>query len=198
MTNNDKRFDPQKRHGLLSEERQARWNPPQFLQQLAIRPGHAALDLGCGPGFWTLPLAELVGPSGKVWALDVSQEMLDTLAEQKPPAQVVPVLGELPAIGLDAAVTDFIWAAFVYHEVEGNELAVEMERVMRPGGRVAILEWRPDGANQSGPPSDHRVWPDRVELALRQAGFTQVETAWQDANAYLITGRKTGAHEAQS
>ncbi len=189
MSDNDKRFDPQKRHGLLSEGRQARWNPPQFLQQFAVQPGHAALDLGCGPGFWTLPLADIVGPTGKVWALDVSQEMLDTLAGQQPPAYVIPVLGELPEIGLATAVTDFIWSAFVYHEVEGN-LATEMLRVSRPGGLVAILEWRPDAADQSGPPGDHRVWPDQVKLALQQAGFIQVAEAWRDDNAYVITARK--------
>lgn len=192
MSNNDKRFDPQKRHGLLSEERQAHWNPLQFLQQFAIQPGQAALDLGCGPGFWTLPLADIVGLSGKVWALDVSQEMLDTLAEQNPPAQVVPLLGELPQIGLETAVSDFIWTAFVYHEVEGSDLAAEMLRVARPGGRVAILEWRPDAADQSGPPSDHRVWPDQVKLELQQAGFSQITEAWHDANAYLITAHKKG------
>lgn len=162
MTDNEKRFDPAKRHGLLSEERQARWDPPGFLQRFGLRPGQTALDLGSGPGFWTLPLADLVGPAGTVWALDVSQEMLDTLAEQQPPAHVVPVLTELPAIGLEAGVADFIFAAFVYHEVEGDRLAAEMLRVARPGGQVAILEWRPDGAHQSGPPHHHRVWPDAV------------------------------------
>lgn len=185
----DKRFDPQKRHGLMSEDRRARWDPHRFLQRLDIQPEQTALDLGSGPGFWTLSLAELVGPSGKVWALDVSQEMLDTLAEQQPPAHVVPVLGELPAIDLDTATVDFIWAAFVYHEVEGD-LAAEMWRVARPGGRVAILEWRPDTAGQSGPPADHRVWPDQVKVALHYAGFVDVEEAWRDDGAYLITARK--------
>lgn len=193
MSDNDKRFNPEKRHGLLSEERQARWNPPHFLQQFAIQPGQAALDLGCGPGFWTLPLADLVGASGKVWALDVSQEMLNTLAEQQPPAHVIPVLGELPQIGLATAVTDFIWTAFVYHEVDGD-LTAEMLRVSRPGGQVAILEWRPDAADQSGPPGDHRVWPDQIKLALQQAGFIQVAEAWRDANAYVITAYKGESH----
>ncbi|MBX3055604.1 MAG: class I SAM-dependent methyltransferase [Anaerolineae bacterium] len=193
MSNNDKRFNPEKRHNLLSEERQARWNPPQFLQQFAIQPAQTALDLGCGPGFWTLPLADIVGSAGTVWALDVSQEMLDTLVEQQPPVHVIPVKSELPEIDLATAVADFIWAAFVYHEVEGN-LAAEMWRVARPGGQAAILEWRPDAETQSGPPGDHRVWPDQVKLALAQAGFTQVIEAWRDADAYVITARKGENH----
>lgn len=192
MTDNDKRFDPAKRHGLLSEERQARWNPPTFLRQFGLRPGQAALDLGSGPGFWTLPLANIVGPAGKVWALDVSQEMLDTLVEQQPPAHVVPLLGELPAIGLETDVADFVFAAFVYHEVEGDRLATEMLRVTRPGGQVAILEWRPDGTHQAGPPNHHRVWPDAVQRELQRAGFTRVAEAWRDAEAYLITASKEG------
>lgn len=196
MSNNDKRFNPQKRHGLLREERQARWNPPQFLQQLAIQRGQAALDLGCGPGFWTLPLADIVGPTGKVWALDVSQEMLDTLAEQQPPAHVIPVLGELPQIELETAVVDFTWAAFVYHEVEIG-LTNEMWRVTRPGGQVAILEWRPDTVKQSGPPAHHRVWPDDVMQALKQAGFSQIKEIWQDADAYLITAERMAENDQQ-
>lgn len=192
MTDSDKRFDPAKRHDLLSEERQARWNPPAFLQQFGVRPGQTALDLGSGPGFWTLPLAGIVGPTGKVWALDVSQEMLETLAEQQPPAHVFPLLGELPAIGLETDTVDFIFAAFVYHEVEGDRLAAEMLRVSRPGGQVAILEWRPDGAHQSGPPQHHRIWPDEVKRALREAGFARVTEAWRDAEAYVITAYKEG------
>jgi ubiquinone/menaquinone biosynthesis C-methylase UbiE len=166
---------------------------PNSCSSFGLQPGQVALDLGCGPGFWTLPLAEIVGPTGKVWALDVSQEMLDTLAKQQPPAHVIPVLGELPQIGLATAVADFIWSAFVYHEVEGD-LAAEMLRVTSPGGQVAILEWRPDAAKQSGPPGDHRVWPDQVKLALVQAGFTQITEAWRDADAYLITARKGESH----
>ncbi|MFO7679925.1 MAG: hypothetical protein R6X34_07720 [Chloroflexota bacterium] len=102
----------------------------------------------------------------------------------------MPLLGELPMIGLVTAVTDFIWTAFVYHEVEGDELAAEMLRIARPGERAAILEWRPDAADQSGPPGDHRVWPDQVKLALQQAGFSQITEAWRDANAYLTTAYK--------
>lgn len=189
MTENDKRFDPQKWEGLLSAEREARWNPSQFLDRFHVQAGGAVLDLGCGPGFWTLPLAELVGSEGKVFALDVSQEMLDALEAQQPPVQVVLLLSELPAIDLEPSTADFIWAAFVYHEVEGDGLAAEMRRVTSSGGKIAILEWRPDGASGSKPPSDHRVWPNDVKRALQLAGFSQVAESWRDDDAYLITAR---------
>lgn len=194
MSENTKRFDPQKRHGLLSEERHARWNPRHFLSRFDVAPGQAALDLGCGPGFWTLPLADIVGSTGHVWALDVSQEMLDTLAEQDPPAHVKPVLSELPEIAIESAAADFVWAAFVYHEVEGEDLAGEIHRVTRAGGQAAILEWRPDGANQSGPPGDHRVWPAEVIAGLEEAGFSGVTETWRNDDAYLITGQKEDGH----
>ena len=154
MSDNDKRFKPENYQALLSAERQARWDPPQFFQHFPVQLGDAVLELGCGPGFWTLPLAGMVGTKGRVWALDVSQEMFEALEAQKPPAQVVPVVGELPAIDLEPSVVDFIWAAFVYHEVKGDGLATEMLRVTRPGGQIAVLEWRPDGAKESNPPGD--------------------------------------------
>ena len=195
MSHHDKRFNPQNYQSLLSAKRQARWNPPQFLRRFSVQPGQRALDLGCGPGFWTLPLADLVGPEGAVWALDVSPQMLDALAAQQPPAHVIPIRSELPDIGLEPAATDFIWAAFVFHEVEGEALAAEMLRVTRPGGQAAILEWRPDAADGPGPPPAHRVWPAQVVQVLQQAGFSQVEESWQDADAYLITGVKGDAHD---
>jgi ubiquinone/menaquinone biosynthesis C-methylase UbiE len=189
MSEHERRFDPQKGKNLLSEERQARWNPPHFLKRLELQPGQAVLDLGCGPGFWTLPLAEIVGPSGRVWALDVSQELLDALAERNPPDQVQLIRDELPAINLPEGSVDLAWAAFVYHEVEPDGLAAALRRVLRPGGQVAVLDWRPDGETNTQPPSKHRVWPDEVKQALRQAGFSQVLEAWRDPDAYLIVAR---------
>jgi ubiquinone/menaquinone biosynthesis C-methylase UbiE len=73
MSHDDKRFDPQRQHRLLSAERHTYWNPPQFLSRFDLHPGQTVLDLGAGPGFWTLPLAEMVGATGQVWAVDVSQ-----------------------------------------------------------------------------------------------------------------------------
>lgn len=187
MGHTDRRFDPHKRYGLVDAQRQARWDPPRFLTRLDLKVGQVVVDLGCGPGFWTLPLAEIVGPAGAVWALDVSQEMLDALAERQPPEHVHLMRAELPQTQLPEAAADFVWGAFVYHEVEPPaQLAVELRRITRAGGRVAILDWRPDGATNDGPPRHHRVAPQQVIEHLLAAGFRSAAQTWQDDDAYLI------------
>lgn len=174
-------------HGLISSNRQARWEPKQFLARFGSLEGFIALDLGSGPGFWTFPLAERVGSGGQVIALDASEEMLQTLVERQPPAQVRTVQGELPKIDLPNGSVDFIWAAFIYHEVERTEeLALEMRRVLRENGRAAILEWRPEAYGQSGPPSHHRIPSAKVIEQLVQAGFQNASIGWLDKDAYLV------------
>ncbi|MBS3782896.1 MAG: methyltransferase domain-containing protein [Anaerolineae bacterium] len=182
-----RRFDPDNRAALLNAERRERWAPSRFLARLNLQAGQTVLDLGCGPGFWTLPLAEIVGPSGSVWALDVSQEMLADLVRRRPPSQVRLLPGELPTIGLPDASVDWIWSAFLFHEVEPPEqLAAEMGRVTRPGGRVAVLDWRPDAPSNHGPPRSHRLLPERVGEYLQAAGFQEATRTWQDEEAYLV------------
>lgn len=183
----ERRFDPGKREGLLSSRRRERWQPLSFLSRLDLRAGQVVLDVGCGPGFWTLALAELVGPEGTVWALDASQEMLADLVRRHPPSQVRLLPGELPTIGLPDASVDWSWAAFVFHEVEPPaQLAAEMRRVTRPGGRLAVLDWRPDAPSDNGPARSHRLSAAEVSEYLQAAGFRSTKRIWEDEEAYLI------------
>jgi len=189
----ERRFDPDNQGTLLNAQRWERWAPPRLLARLDLQAGQTVLDLGCGPGFWTLPLAEIVGPQGTVWALDVSQEMLDALAARHPPPQVRLLRSELPTIDLlDAADgrnrgVDWVWAAFVFHEVEPPErLVAEIRRVTRPGGGVAVLDWRPDATGNNGPPRSHRLSPAQIGEYLLAAGFQVAVHIWQDEDAYLV------------
>lgn len=188
MPNDDRRFDPQYLDSLLGAERQAHWDPFRLLERAGLGAGQTALDLGCGPGFWALPMAHIVGTSGQVIALDVSREMLDALAARNPPAHIRLMQSELPAINLPDSSVDFIWTAFVFHEVEPpSALAAEMHRVLRPGGRLAVLDWRPDASSESGPPRHHRLSPEQVQQFLLPAGFAQINQIWQDKDAYLVS-----------
>ncbi len=191
MTFDDRRFDHRKMDMLMGADRQARWNPPTFINRFGIHLGASVLDLGSGPGFWTFPLADKVGEQGIVWALDVSREMLDELAKRKPPKQVRLLQSVLPKIDLSDASLDWIWAAFVFHEVTPpQKLADEMFRLMKTEGVLAILDWRPDAASESGPPRHHRFSVEQITQFLHQAGFRSVGKTWQDDDAYLIEARR--------
>ena len=191
MNLDDRRFDHRKMDMLMGADRQARWNPSTFINRFDIHPGASVLDLGSGPGFWTFPLADKVGAQGAVWALDVSREMLDELAKRNPSKQVRLLQSELPKIDLPDLSLDWIWAAFVFHEVTPpQKLADGMFRVAKAEGVVAVLDWRPDAAGESGPPRHHRLSVEQVAGFLREAGFRSVERTWQDEDAYLIQARR--------
>ena len=192
MLPNEKRFDPHRQGSLISPKRSAYWNPAQFLERFGLRPGEIALDVGSGPGFWTLPLAEMVGPAGQVWALDASQDLLDTLAAREPPSHVRLLRTELPMIERPNRAADFAWVAFVFHEVEPPEsFAAELRRVLKTNGRLAVLDWRPDAKSEQGPAKAHRVGPAQVVALLLDAGFTRVDRTWQDDDNYLVEATNT-------
>jgi len=186
MAKNSRRFDPQKRETLVDPDRLARWNPIHLLPLAGLKADQSALDLGCGPGFWTLPMADIVGKNGQVIALDASPEMLHALASQSPPAHVRLMQAELPTILLPDASVDFVWAAFVFHEVTPPErLAREARRVLRLECRLAVLEWRTDAATAMGPPRPHRLSPEQVHSCLLAAKFDEFDQIWQDQDTYL-------------
>lgn len=186
-----KRFSHTRYSKLISPERWSAWNPPEFLKRFGLSAGSCVLDVGCGPGFWTLPLADIVSPTGRVDALDVSPEMLEYLAQQSPPAQVKSVLGDGTRIPLEDNSTDFAWVAFVYHELEPpTAFLAELARVLRHGSGLAILDWRSDATGSQGPPKDHRISPETVITQLAEAGFTSPIQSWQNEDTYLIEARR--------
>lgn len=186
-----KRFNPKKHAVLLEAAREAKWHPRALLRQVGVQPGQVVVDLGCGPGFWTFPLADLVTSTGVVWALDISREMLDALMARHPPEQVHTMCIELPRIPLPAASADLIWAAFVVHEIELLDyLMREIQRVLKVGGRVAVLDWRPDAVHEDGPPRAHRLDVGVIRNGLQTAGLTLLDSPWQHEDAYLVMAQK--------
>ena len=72
------RYDAEWIGNLLDTERRLGGvGPEEFLKNAGLRSGDTVVDVGCGPGFMTLPAAELVGPNGRVYAVDIKQPMLN-------------------------------------------------------------------------------------------------------------------------
>jgi len=127
------------------DNRARRWlqNPLKILSPY-INPGMKILDIGCGPGFFTLEMARLVGPEGNVTAADLQQGMLEKI-RQKIKGTTLDNLITLHKckeneIGLSTRF-DFILAFYMVHEVPNQEKFLkELYSLLKPGGSLLIIE----------------------------------------------------------
>ncbi|SEL72886.1 class I SAM-dependent methyltransferase [Nonomuraea pusilla] len=109
------------------------------------RPGHTVLDVGCGTGYLTRILAPVIGPSGHVTGIDPSEPMVE-YARRHAPANCTYLVGEGQALDLPDASFDVVVSSLAVHHMppaaRGTALR-EMFRVLRPGGRLLVAEYRP-------------------------------------------------------
>lgn len=185
----EKRFHHGRAHVLDDPERKTFHPVDEILAHLALTPGLRVADVGAGTGYFAIPLAQRVGPTGHVCAVDVQPEMLEHLAKKLEghSLPIATVHGEASATTLDRASQDLVLYMNVFHEVDDPaKTLAEARRVLRPGGRVAVLEWRTDVVPEPGPPADHRVSPESVAGALRAAGFEPGETHLVGPFAYMV------------
>jgi ubiquinone/menaquinone biosynthesis C-methylase UbiE len=136
---------------LVRESRQREEDCAMLLSALAVKPGQVVCDLGCGNGFYTLQLAKMVGEQGKVLAVDIQPEMLHLLSERAREAQIdniVTVQGTAKDPKLPSESVDLILLVDVYHELSHPEQMLNaMRRALRPGGRIALVEFRLEDPN---------------------------------------------------
>ncbi|NEW88963.1 methyltransferase domain-containing protein [Rhodopseudomonas sp. WA056] len=153
----------------------------QVVAQLQLRPGERAIDIGCGPGRVTIPLARAVGAHGQVTALDIQDGMLAKVAakaEAEALTNIQPLRADvrnaaIPAGALDAAVMVMALGEFP----RGTEIFPSVHRMLRPGGRLLVAESIFD---------PHYVSRRRVRQQVSAAGFRELRCVG-NAFGYSIT-----------
>jgi arsenite methyltransferase len=172
------------------------YSSPQVLAQraafraiLGARPGETGVDVGCGLAHLTLELAQDVLPGGRIVACDNSAHMVAEAAARVAAAGLANVTvrqSDATALGLPEASADFVAAAQVYSYVPDVARAVaEAARVLRPGGRLAVLEtdWDLCTFESADPPLARRMiearsrhfahphLPRHLHRLMREAGL---------------------------
>lgn len=162
---------------LLSSERP---DPFELLTRIPIDPYHHVADVGCGPGYFSLPLAKYLS-HGRLYAVDVDDEMLDALKRR---VDAVP-LGNVEAIksdGVDLGLTtsslDGMLLAYVVHHPDDRaaflKTAVE---ALKPAGWCCILEWH-RVETEHGPPLENRIDLEEMVDLARKAGLS-LQRRWE-------------------
>ena len=187
----DRRFRPSQMHRLEDPDRK-NWLPPEeVLDRLSLQPGWTVADIGAGTGYFTLPIAARIAPAGRVFAVDVSPEMLARLHEKLAEARLTNVQcveAEASATTLPPHSCNCALLANVWHEFDGHAAVLaEARRILRPGAHLAILDWRPDVEPVHGPPLEHRISAASARQALAQAGFTPADSAPLFKISWLVT-----------
>jgi SAM-dependent methyltransferase len=124
------------------EEERISW----LLELLKLKPGMAVVDLGAGSGTLTFPMAKMVAPTGKVYAVEIQQEMLDIIdkrMKEQGVTNIAKVLGTIKDPKLPPASADLILLVDVYHEFDfPYEMTQNMVKALKPGGRLVFVEYR--------------------------------------------------------
>jgi ubiquinone/menaquinone biosynthesis C-methylase UbiE len=135
---------------LERPERETEEKPKLLLDALRLKPGDVVADIGAGSGYHAFPMAERVGPTGTVYAVDIQPEMLalvEAKKKQRPAANVKTVLGAEADPKLPDASCDLILMVDVYHEFNfPYEMTAGMVKALKPGGRLVFVEFRLEDA----------------------------------------------------
>jgi predicted methyltransferase len=155
-------------------ERDAWQKPDEVIRTLKLPADATVADIGAGTGYFAVRLARAV-PKGRVFAVDAEPDMVRYLGERAQreglanliPVQAGPDDPKLPAL------VDVVLVVNTYHHIAGRvEYFRRLRASLKPGGRVAIIDYRPDAP--TGPPPAMRISSAVVTDELVRAGYVLV------------------------
>jgi len=174
-------------------ERRSWQDPEKIFPAIGLRKGMVFVDVGCGEGYFALPAARIVGPDGKVYAIDINAEAVAYLKEQAT-ANVLTNLSaeaeEAEAVIACEGCAVIVFFGIDLHDFADPELVIRnAKRMLRPSGRLIDLDWK-DIPMDVGPPAEKRFPVEKAKKMIESAGFTARSV--QDAGPYhylIIAGR---------
>ncbi len=181
---------------LESPERKSLQNIDDFLGLVSSLRWRICADIGCGIGFYTLPIAEQWRNSRKIIAVDRSTPALEELDKRVDNLELtnVQILQTVSdRIPIEDASIDLVNLGNVYHEVKGRlAFLKEIHRILKPGGTLLLIDWDPEEDLGVGPPIGDLIPRDQVLQNLGFAGFTNVKDHFVFVGHYALTAKRVG------
>ncbi len=165
---------------------------------MEIGDGSHAADVGAGEGYFTVRLAEHVGSGGRVYAVDIDDDVLARLrrrVESEGLVNVEVIEGSADDPHLPPASLDAVLVVNAYHEMESYDaMLAGIYRALEPGGRLVILDFAPsdESTSRSTQTARHTIALDLVAQDLEHAGFelTRTEASFAERSSRRSRGQE--------
>lgn len=188
-----------KKHGHVHHSRSTKdiLNASIVLSAAGLKTGDVFLDAGCGDGFISIEASKIVGDEGKVHAVDVYPESIETVKKEvnekgikNLDAMIVDLTDKIPLNddSVDLSVMANVLHGFVEND-EVEDVMNEISRVIKPEGVFAVVEFKKT-EGPPGPPFHVRINPQEVEDIVTQYGFEVTETVEVGKYHYLVKAVK--------
>lgn len=166
----------------------------ETIAALKVRPGDIVADLGAGSGAFTVHLAEAVKPDGKVYAVDVDEQLLHHIAERATETGLTNYVETIYGEYNDPLLPDRIDLAFmndVLHHIEDRAAYLKaLAGYLKPAGRVALIDFHPEQGGHRNEPA-LQVTREQADALMNGAGFKPLEEVKLFEDKYfVIYGRK--------
>jgi SAM-dependent methyltransferase len=157
--------------------RDAWQKPASVVEALRLRPGMRVADLGAGTGYFSRYLAAAVGEAGTVFAVDTEPGLVTHLrerAEHEHTPNVVPILASADNPRLPVGAVDVVLIVDTVHHIDDRTNYLRrLRRVLKPGGRVVVIDFKKQDI-PVGPPPEHRLARGQIVDELTTAGYRLV------------------------
>jgi arsenite methyltransferase len=159
---------------LEDPARDAWQKPEQVLEALGVTEGQRIADIGAGSGYFALRLAQRAGASGRVFAVDISREMLahlESRANKAGLSNIDTILAPPDDPNLPAASIDLVFFCDVWHHIDDQAGYLEkLKRALRPSGQIVMIDFQKREL-PVGPPADMKIARDDLVRQLAAHGF---------------------------
>lgn len=188
---------------LFNNPDRERWEKTRLnMEKLNLREGMKIVDLGCGPGYYTFKFADIVGPEGKVYAIETNPKHLDFLndhIQRNEIGNVEVVEGEFEGIGLNTAEVDvdMVYLCSLYHNIYAAFTSYERDNFIRSirdvlvdGGRLVIVD-NDLVYDETIPYHGPYICKDLLAAHLHYYGFKLVDNYQFTKQRYVLVFEKT-------
>lgn len=151
-------------------------DPGLIWERAGLKKPSVLIDIGAGTGFFALLFSKKL-EKGKVYACDVSDEMLEWMEDNLPPESrgvVIPLKMEESSVPLPDGIADLVYMINLHHELDDAMRVIEEAfRLLKKGGKLVIIDWKKEETPQ-GPPVEIRVTEETIESQMRNSGFSNI------------------------